>query len=78
MKTRTPIEVDTRYSTTVDNINDAWTFVMAHIDKMGQEPSVHIYPCWGVDRDDAINEPEDQCHFHAVVEGGTKMKGSDV
>lgn len=77
VKTRTPIEVDTRYSTTVDELTDAWSFVMEHIDKIGPHPSIRIYPCWGVDRDEALEEPDDQVHFHAVVEGAVEMKTSD-
>jgi hypothetical protein len=77
MKTRTPVEIDTRYSTTVDTMQEAFAFVMEHIDTMGPEPSVHINPCWGVDRDEAVNEPEGSVHFHVCVEGTTEMKNEE-
>lgn len=80
MRTRTPIEVITRYATTVDTMQDAWVFVMEHMDLLGTEPSVDIHPCWGVDSEDAAAEPEDKCHFHVIVEGSTEMKneGNDT
>jgi hypothetical protein len=76
METRTPVEVATRYSTTVDDMPTAWAFVMEHIDKLGPEPSVNIYPCWGVDREAATEEPANQCHFHVAVDGCKEMEGT--
>ena len=64
MKTRTPIEIVSKYLTTVETMSDAWEFVMEYIDELGDEPTVEIHPCWGVDDDDS-----ETCHFHVMVEG---------
>ncbi len=38
------VEVSIRYETVVDDITDAWAFIMAHIEKVGPDPSVNIRP----------------------------------
>lgn len=40
------IEVTTRYATSVDELADAWAFVMAHVDKVGADPYIGIKPLW--------------------------------
>lgn len=37
--------VHTRYSTTVDTLEQAWSFVMTHVDKW-PEPRIEIAPMW--------------------------------
>lgn len=39
-----PVEVTTRYVTSVDTLPEAWAFVMERIDVVGPEPQVHITP----------------------------------
>lgn len=34
-----------KYETLAEDMTTAWAFVMAHIDKVGPEPSVTIRPC---------------------------------
>lgn len=43
-----PIEVTTRYATSVDELADAWAFVMAHLDHpgVGPDPRITISPIW--------------------------------
>ena len=41
-----PIEVTTRYATTVEDLAAAWAFVMDHIDKVGGDPGIDIRPIW--------------------------------
>ena len=48
-ETRTPVEVTTRYATTVDDLPAAWAFVMAKVDLVGPAPSVEISPRWQSD-----------------------------
>ena len=70
--TRTPIEVTTRYATTVDDLTAAWAFVMDRIDAVGDSPSVTISPVWTISVSDmGDDEPEGGYprHFSVVVEG---------
>ena len=67
---KAPIEVTTRYATTVDTLADAWAFVMAKVDVVGPDPRIEISPFWAIsvhdmDRDDHV--PERQ--FSVVVSG---------
>jgi hypothetical protein len=65
-----PVEVTTRYATTVDELSEAWAFVMHRLDEVGPDPSVHITPVWTFsvhDMDSDAQEPPRQ--FSVVVEG---------
>lgn len=70
--TRSPVEVTTRYATTVDDLPAAWAFVMAKVDQVGPDPSVEISPVWTIsvhemDHDEpAGGYPR---HFSVVVSG---------
>lgn len=67
-----PIEVTTRYATSVDDLPAAWAFVMDHVDKVGPDPSIHIKPLWVVSVHDMDrDEPEGGWprRFEVVVEG---------
>lgn len=41
-----PIEVTTRYATSVNELADAWAFVMARLDAVGPDPRISISPIW--------------------------------
>ena len=41
-----PVEVTTRYATSVDDLPAAWAFVMEHLDSVGPDPSIDIGPLW--------------------------------
>lgn len=58
-----PIERTTRYATSVDDLGEAWAFVMSHIDSLGESPSVAIKPYWRVFETDTLRR------FEVVVEG---------
>lgn len=68
-----PIEVTTRYATTVDDLSAAWAFVMDRVDHVGPDPSIEIKPLWAfniqdMDRPDADTyQPPRQ--FSVVVSG---------
>lgn len=66
-----PVEVATRYATTVDSLTEAWAFVMDRVDKVGPDPSIKISPQWSfsvhdIDHADATEPPR---QFSVVVEG---------
>lgn len=44
-----PIEVTTKYATTVNTLPEAWAFVMNHIDRVGPDPHIRISPVWLTD-----------------------------
>lgn len=43
---KTPIEVLTRFGTTVETLTDAFEFVMEHLELTGEAPSIEISPFW--------------------------------
>ena len=70
--TRTPVEVTTRYATTVEGLTAAWAFVMDRIDSVGPDPSITISPVWSISVQDMDREaPEGGWprHFSVVVSG---------
>lgn len=46
------VEEVRQYSTQVDCLADAWTFLFEYIDRCGPDPSVEISPFWTADVDD--------------------------
>jgi hypothetical protein len=66
-----PIEVTTRYATTMDDLNAAWGFVMDRLDRVGPDPSVIIKPIWMANVQDMerVDVPPMQRQFEVVVEG---------
>ena len=68
-----PVEVTTRYATSVDEMTDAWAFVMEHLDLVGPDPTVKISPYWEISVHDMDDELERECprKFNVVVEGMT-------
>ncbi len=71
------VEVSVRYETVVDDITDAWAFIMSRIEKVGPDPSVQINPA--SEAPPAIllallgREPQfGPRRFHVAVEGSMK------
>lgn len=65
-----PVEVTTKYVTTVDDLPGAWAFVMEYLDRAGDRPSITISPLSvSVDGDEWTE------HFEVVVSGRTKESG---
>jgi hypothetical protein len=80
MTTPRPIEVTTRYATSVNELADAWAFVMDRLDRVGPDPSVTIKPIWTISVRDMDTDDEDQewpRRFEVVVEGMVHEGGSD-
>lgn len=66
-----PVEVTTRYVTSVPDLASAWAFVMDRIDAVGPDPSIEIKPVWimsvhEIGNDDIGRAPR---QFSVVVEG---------
>lgn len=67
-----PVEMTTRYATTVDDLAAAWAFVMEYVDKVGDSPSIEIKPHWVISVHDMDrDEPEGGYprEFGVVVSG---------
>ena len=55
--TDSPTEYTARYAKVVESIQDAFVFVMAHMEKVGDDVSVLISPIWVCDYDTEDHEP---------------------
>lgn len=62
-----PVEFLAQYATSVPDLQAAWAFVMAHIDRVGPNPSVKINPSWRF-------TPEAERRFEVVVAGSIEIK----
>jgi hypothetical protein len=74
-----PIERTTRYATSVDELGDAWAFVMDHLEKVGPDPEVSIKPFWrmkihDMDRPDYDDEAKPPRRFGVVVSGMVEVE----
>ena len=76
MKTRSPVEVTTRYVTTANSLIDAWAFVMEKIEQVGPDPSIEIKPVWSKDYDSVGDDEPWPRHFEVVVSGMVEEKES--
>lgn len=38
------VEVTLRFDTVVDDLSEAWAFIMSRIERVGPDPEVHILP----------------------------------
>lgn len=70
-----PIEITTRYATTVDELADAWAFVMERLEAVGPNPRITINPVTimpisdMVDGLDGAPDREYQRQFEVIVSG---------
>ena len=63
-----PVEVTTRYATSVPDLTAAWAFVMGRLDSVGPDPQVSINPIWTISADLPEDE-EPPRRFEVVVSG---------
>ena len=63
-----PVEVTTRYATSVEDLASAWAFVMARLDSVGPDPDVSITPVWTISAD--LDPDEDPPRRFSVVVSG--------
>lgn len=59
------IEKTIRYATSVDDLPDAWTFVMDHLETVGPSPSIGINPRWVISDD-----PDEHGRYFEVTVSG--------
>lgn len=74
------VEVTTEYRTVVDELTQAFAFVMEHLDQLGDEPSIEIEPCstWIMDEEDSESVFRPSTHTFEVIVSGTVRKTVDV
>lgn len=66
--TLSPIEVTTRYASTVADLPAAWAFIMERVDSAGPNPRITISPIFTIHEDGVDYDPPPR-HFEVVVEG---------
>ena len=66
-----PIEVKTTYATTVNELPEAWSFVMERLETLGPNPRITISPIWSWNVVDAIDGVDQRPprQFEVCVEG---------
>lgn len=65
-----PIEVTTKYATSVDTLAEAWRFVMTYVDQVGPKPHIRITPLSIYSMADIGNDDaEPECCFEVLVSG---------
>lgn len=65
-----PIEITTRYATSVDTLTEAWEFVMDHLDALGEHPTIEVKPFHTISVLDLDREdPPWEWRFGVVVSG---------
>lgn len=69
-----PVEVTTRYATTVESLTDAWAFVMEHLDSVGPDPRIEISPLWTYGSDDVEDGTR---RFSVAVDGMVPLPVND-
>ena len=69
-----PVEVTTRFVTTVDDMTSAWSFVMDRIEAVGVHPHVEIRPIRILSPVEAMEGLTGVDQFEVVVEGMTREK----
>jgi hypothetical protein len=65
-----PVEVTTRYVTSVPTLAEAWAFVMDRVDRVGPDPTIEIKPVW-IYSMSSVTEGTDESErrFEVVVSG---------
>jgi hypothetical protein len=67
--TDSPTEYTARYAKVVDSIQDAFVFVMAHMEKVGPDVQVIINPLWAHEHDEFGDVVEAKRLFEVAVSG---------
>lgn len=69
-----PTEYTATYAKKVNTIQDAFAFIMAHLDKIGNDPRVIINPVWVCEHVDAMTgEHETVRQFEVAVTGMVEL-----
>lgn len=67
--TDSPTEYTARYAKVVESIQDAFVFVMAHMEKVGPDVQVVISPVWSHEHDEAGDVIDARRVFEVSVSG---------
>lgn len=83
MTTEKYVEVTHQYQTVVDDLTEAWAFIMSKIELCGPNPSVHIHPAQEGPPPilQALMGQQVQAsdrRFHVLVEGSMKEAREEV
>jgi hypothetical protein len=73
--TNPPIERTITFTTTVDELTDAWSFIMANLPEVGPDPEVSIKPLWAADHDSPLADADYWSRkFEVSVSGMEEVK----
>ena len=62
-----------KYAATVNNLSDAWSFVMEKVEQVGPNPEIHIKPIWSANADSPLSDDDSWTrHFEVAVSGMVK------
>lgn len=67
MGQRSATEHTEKFATTVDEMTDAFVFIMEHLDRVGNSPSVQINPSWSSEDD------FQKCYYEVSISGMTEL-----
>ncbi len=67
--TKPPIERTTKYATSVDDLADAWAFIMERLDAVGPDPQITISPIWSFSASSLDVEQDPPRRFEVSVSG---------
>jgi hypothetical protein len=72
--TDSPTQYTATYAKNVASIQDAFTFVMSHMDKVGADPQIIISPVWVCDHvEDLTGDHETVRQFEVAVTGMVEL-----
>lgn len=71
--TDSPTEYTAKYTKVVSSVQDAFAFVMEHLDRVGPEPSVWIDPAFEHEIDHVTDELVSRSVFVVAVSGSVEL-----
>lgn len=69
MAQRSATERTVKYATTVDDLTDAWAFVMQYVEEVGPSPQITISPMWQIEWDGIGEAPPSDRRFEVAISG---------
>lgn len=67
LKKLSPVEITTKYATTVETLQDAFVFIMQYVDALGTDPFIKITPIHSYSMSDMDMEDPPCKHFFEVM-----------
>lgn len=69
------VEHTTRFTTTVDTLEEAWAFATEYLPLVGMDPTIHISPIWQFIEGRTYAQPSStKRQFEVLVEGMVEVK----